>query len=666
MNKTLKPHQKIRRVGFHNSINQTLLIWFLLLALFPMAVTSWLGYQRASESLHLAAAQKLEQVAVSGSQFISNWFDYRFMDIHQQADDPHTRGLFEHLQAGWEQSGKSLPEYVKSYHWAQLVDQHEQDLVTMMHYYDYIYDLFLIDPEGHILYSVARENDLGSNLFSGILQDTNFSKTAKTSLRTGQTLVSDLERYSPSNNKLAGFITTPVLDGSGQKVGVLVIQLRMDRIFSGLHFHTQKELSLHHYIVGSDGLLRTELEQGSGEILKKAINTDQFKLWKREHDEPHPMNDQMQETAFEYMGPRGQTVIGIHHAIRLAGVNWVLITEVNRKEALAAANWLKQVTLGIVALTGLIVTGLATFQARRMSRPLIELVNSTRAAEKGDLTQDVKVQANNEIGVLADSFNMMLKARQRHWAKLEESNEVAQQALAELSEQKFALDQHAIVSITDVKGNITLINEKFCEISGYSYEELMGQNHRLLNSAYHERSFFREMYCTIAKGDVWNGEICNKAKDGHLYWVESTIVPFKDYNNKPLSYIAIRTDITARKQSELALHESKDRLELVMTSTGVGVWDWHMLTGKMDFNERWAAITGHSLQELKPFTMETWTHMLHPDDLTRSTQTIEKYFDGETDRYECELRLKHKDGVGCGCWIQVDWWSVTKMACPGV
>jgi PAS domain S-box-containing protein len=166
------------------------------------------------------------------------------------------------------------------------------------------------------------------------------------------------------------------------------------------------------------------------------------------------------------------------------------------------------------------------------------------------------------------------------------------------------VDQHAIVSITDVKGNITLINEKFCEISGYTHEELMGQNHRMLNSGYHNISFFDEMYRSIANGDVWNGEICNKAKDGHFYWVKSTIVSFKDKNNKPQSYIAIRTDITARKNFELAVKESKDRLELVMTNTGVGFWDWQMLTGNFVFNKRWAAITGHTIDELEPLTQE--------------------------------------------------------------
>lgn len=644
MNIKHKPHQQIRRVGFHHSIYQTLLIWFLLLALLPMILTAWLGYQRASESLYDSAESMLELVSVSDSRFIQNWFDYRFMDILQQAEDPHTKFLFDQILFGWQQSKKPLADYVESYQWALIVNEHDEDLATMIRHYDYIYDLFLIDLEGNVIYSVARESDLGSNLFSGVLQYTVFSKTVKTSLNTGQTLLSDLEFYGPSDNQLAGFIITPVLDEFGHKIGILALHLHVDRIFSIINNKNQQGKALQHYIVGSDGLLRTELDQGSNGVLTKSINTEQFKLWKSEHDEPVSMDDNMRETAFEYKGPHGETVIGIHHAIRLSGVNWVLISEINRSEALASANWLKQVTLGIVALTGLFAVILASFQARRMSRPLIDLVNATRAVEQGDSIQEVNVKADNEIGILADSFNTMLKVRQQQWDALQQSKDIAQQAAAELTEQKFALDQHSIVSITNVKGEITLINDKFCDISGYRREELIGQDHRLVNSHFHDNAFFKEMYHTIANGHVWRGEICNKAKDGHLYWVDSTIVPFKDSNNKPQSYIAIRTDISKRKRSDLAVQESNNKLELVMASTGVGVWDWQMLTGEIEFNERWAAITGHTLAELRPFTMETWTSLIHTEDLIVSTKAMEKHFDGIEERYECEIRYKHKDG----------------------
>ncbi|CAN5322664.1 response regulator [soil metagenome] len=136
-----------------------------------------------------------------------------------------------------------------------------------------------------------------------------------------------------------------------------------------------------------------------------------------------------------------------------------------------------------------------------------------------------------------------------------------QDPLKELTDLKRALDESAIVAMTDQRGVITYVNDKFCEISGFSREELLGQDHKIINSGYHPTEYIRNIWTTIASGKAWRGELRNRAKDGSIYWVDTTIVPFLDKDKKPFQYVAIRYETTERKLGEERIRQQASLLD---------------------------------------------------------------------------------------------------------
>lgn len=225
------------------------------------------------------------------------------------------------------------------------------------------------------------------------------------------------------------------------------------------------------------------------------------------------------------------------------------------------------------------------------------------------------------------------RAKRARWTK--QINEDLDSALRESKYQLVTMDQHDIVSETDTAGQITSVNDRFCEVSGYSRGELLGQNHRMLKSGYHPAAFFDDLWSTISQGAVWHGTVCNRKKNGDEYWVESTIVPFLDDKGKPYKYVSARTDITELKIS-------KERLERSQAYADIGTWDWDIRNDDVYWSEQVKRLYGYS-PELKELTYKHFINIVHPEDQAAVNNAVQACLEHGV-KYDIEHRVVWPDG----------------------
>nr|WP_170885446.1 methyl-accepting chemotaxis protein [Bacillus alkalicellulosilyticus] len=415
---------------------------FLILSLIPMAILSYYSISNASKALVFEKESKLTAIRDIKKSQIEAYFAERFNDIEILAKRSLVKNAVEELQIAFEEYGVHSAEY------QEVHDKFDGDLKHFAYTYGY-YDLFLIDEQGDIVYTVEKESDFGENLVTGSLKESNLAHTLVTA--KNQIVLEDYEFYEPSNEH-AAFIAAPIKEDNGKFLGIVALQISDEAIGVIMSERTGMGNTGETYLVGSDKLMRSdsifteELDIGVLEIdtvaTREAISGNIGK-----------------ELIKDY---RGEYVYSAYAPLDIKGLDWVIISEIDKAEAQKSINDLIIALLTVVVISIVIIVVVAIFFARKMSKPITKASERVKEIENGNLAHDpLQVTSNDEVGELVKAINGM---------NVKMNNLVS--GIASSAEELSAGSEETSASVEEVTASVEVLNSV---VQGVSQDATKGK-----------------------------------------------------------------------------------------------------------------------------------------------------------------------------------------------
>ena len=522
----------------------SLFMWFIFISIIPLSIFISYSYSQSVKQLENIAKLQLNSSAKDQKIFIDNWFKNRFNDISYWSQTKNSIDFFSNLQKEYQET-KNMSIFLESYNYAKILSQYDHDLVMLHKQYNYVYDFFLIDLDGNILYTTTQESDLGTNLYSGPYSSSKFAQAFKKTILTGKIYFSDLEIYPPSNNKVTGFFTAPLIDSNGDYKGVFALQIKVKYMNKSLYKGVK---GIKHYLLGSDAILRSDYSSDK-KALDYKVENRQSTLWKHAHSDNALKNHK--EKVIDYTNIMNTTVMGMHENIHFNGIHWLLISEITHKSIFSDKDELINRLLLYLIIIVLIISSVAFYISRKITKPIYDLAQISKQFSHG--RRNIKTMSHNrgEVGQLARSFNEMIVYIKDNELAILDKTDKLELALRQL-------DKNVIISKTDLSGIITHVSQAFCELSGYSPYELIGKTHKIIRQPDTNSDIFKELWSALQSEACWYGEIKDIRKDGSLFWLFQRIEPEYNVEGEVIGYSSIGHDITVSKHYELNLQHLVD------------------------------------------------------------------------------------------------------------
>ena len=403
------------------SLTNFLSLLFILMGVLPMLFFTWINYIEYSEKMEKNTQTQLNRTLYMQKSMVEDWYNKHRSDLLTWSQNQETITFYNALLKEYKKHSGNL-EFHDGFEYGMLKHKYGDHLYELLQHYK-IYDAFLIDLDGNILYTIKEESDLGTNLLNGTYAGTNFAKAYKKTRQSGKALFSDFELYEPSQDIKAGFFTAPMLDKEANFIGVFAYQT----IPSDLSHVFQKYNTegFQFYIVGADGYLRSDISSEQS-TLKYQLDTKIVDIWREEH----VLNtiEEHTEGLHAYQGANNTPVLGIHVPIDIPDIQWALISEVSyslihkdKKEFFADI-------LKYFSIIFIITILISFYISRRIASPIIELADVSSELQKGEKNIKVSTQAYGEIKTLQTNFNQMTKTLLEKEKSLIEAKEYAEKA----------------------------------------------------------------------------------------------------------------------------------------------------------------------------------------------------------------------------------------------
>jgi PAS domain S-box-containing protein len=610
------------------TIRTKLIIILLTLGLIPSLVLGFISLSVSHTALSEQAFNHLISTRDAKKAQIERYFQDIRADISVLANSSHIVAALDGFSSVMADGriDEAQYNYFESLEYGDSFKKFSQE-------YGY-HDLMLITKAGDIVYSLEKESDLAQNILKGELSSTHLGQRFRDGLES--VVITDFKPYPPSDNEPISFAISPIvlLD---QIEGVVVLKLSDEVINTIMTERSGLSETTEAYLVGPDNLMRSDSHLSAKTHSVKASFSNPVEgradtLATREALSGKHGNGLIN-------GYRGVRVLSAYGPVTFGSTTYALIVEIDEKEAFGEISDLKRF-MGVFAATVLLITVLAAFYiANKSTKPIRELTNSSIEISAGNLDTEINVASNDELGVLAQSFSTMRDSIRQAHDVLEQRVE---ERTAELKKLSTAVEQSpASVVITDPQGTIEYVNPKFCEVTGYSAEEAIGQNPRILKSGQTPEEVYQDLWETLDAGQDWRGELINKKKSGEFYWESVSISPITTGDGSVQYYLAVKQDITEAKQMEESIREKEARFRGYFEYSQVGMAVTSPTKGWIEANDQLQRMFGYTLDELQQMT---WAEITYPDDLEEDAKQFERMLAGEIDNYTLDKRFIRKDG----------------------